>query len=147
MWNDKQLCLPFGLGWTCDRDCQQQAVERKRKRIVAQTARPRKGPSEQSVRTNARNVASPAKRRYIAQRDGGCRVCGTTRDLHCHHITYRSEGGTNDERNLVTVCQKDHDRVHSNKRLYQPALKELIRLHYDDDRFLMLLEVLKLGAT
>lgn len=129
--------LPFGLGSVCDPECKLKAAKSRQRRPE---------PSAQSQRTAARTEASPAKRRYIAQRDGGCRLCGTTKNMHCHHIVYRSEGGTADERNLVTLCQTHHDLAHSNKRRYQPALKEMIRLHYDEDRFLTLLEVLKMSV-
>lgn len=130
---DKQLMLPFGLGSVCDAECRQKA--QRRPRVV----------SAQSTRTAIRGHASPAKRRYITERDGGCRYCGTTKNTHVHHILYRSEGGTSDERNLICLCGAHHDLCHSNKRRYQPALKELIRLHYDDDRFLTVLEVLNLS--
>ena len=63
-------------------------------------------------------------------------MCGTNRNLHVHHIRYRSEGGDHHERNLITLCLTDHDLVHSNKRRWQPILTETMRYHYDEELFL-----------
>jgi hypothetical protein len=50
-------------------------------------------------------------RSRVMQRDGRrCRHCGTTERLSVHHITPRPEG-TNDPRNLVTLCSTCHDAV------------------------------------
>lgn len=55
-----------------------------------------------------------------------CRYCGRFTDLHVHHIKYRSEGGPDEETNLITLCSEHHDLMHSNKRKWQPLLLELI---------------------
>ena len=45
-------------------------------------------------------------------RDGGkCFICGTRRDLTAHHIKPRDEEGKDEERNLITLCEKCHDYV------------------------------------
>jgi len=55
-----------------------------------------------------------------------CRACGLkdrrSWPLHQHHIKYRSEGGLHLVKNLITLCVECHDRVHSNKRVFQPLL-------------------------
>jgi hypothetical protein len=63
------------------------------------------------------------------------------RNLHVHHIVYRSEGGTHAERNLITLCDVHHDLMHSRKWWWQPVLQELICLHYDSGQFLTVTEV------
>ena len=43
----------------------------------------------------------------IFERDGwGCRVpgCSSRRNLHAHHVIYRSHGGCEDDDNLVVLC-------------------------------------------
>ncbi len=41
-----------------------------------------------------------------------CRVCGTQSRLQCHHIKARSKGGTDKLSNLMSLCEKCHDRRH-----------------------------------
>jgi hypothetical protein len=58
---------------------------------------------------------SPAwQRRYrIFERDGWrCRVpgCSSRRNLHAHHVVFRSLGGGGEDDNLVTVCVTHHLR-------------------------------------
>ena len=58
-----------------------------------------------------------------------CRMCSAEPAvlglLHVHHIVYRSGGGSDDPRNLITLCRECHGVVHSNKKVYQPACLEL----------------------
>ena len=51
-----------------------------------------------------------------------CRVCSTKKNLHVHHIHYRSEMIENEDsfENLITLCLEHHDLVHSDKEYYQP---------------------------
>ena len=44
-----------------------------------------------------------------------CEVCGsaTVKDLEVHHIVQRSEGGGNNLRNLVVLCESCHDSHHA----------------------------------
>jgi hypothetical protein len=44
-----------------------------------------------------------------------CVACGATNDLQHHHLITRAEGGTNDQRNLITLCTSCHWKLH--KRL------------------------------
>ena len=61
-----------------------------------------------------------------------CQLCGSTNWLQIHHIVYRSESGSNDERNLIRLCKYHHDLVHSNKKKWQPYLIELQCKKYDE---------------
>ena len=48
------------------------------------------------------------------RRDGyHCRFCKTTHNLTPHHIVFRSQGGTDDLSNLLTLCLRCHDAVHA----------------------------------
>lgn len=66
----------------------------------------------------------------VSERDKGkCRLCGTTNNLHLHHIVYRSESKEliNEPSNCILLCKIHHDIVHSNKHKWQPILKEMIK--------------------
>lgn len=66
----------------------------------------------------------------VMERDNyRCRLCGTTRNLHCHHIVYRSEDKSkiNDENNLIMLCAEHHILVHSNKHYWQSILLDLLK--------------------
>lgn len=46
-----------------------------------------------------------------------CQFCGRTTHIAVHHIKFRSQGGTDEEDNLVSVCDsfygcRSHDRGH-----------------------------------
>ncbi len=53
------------------------------------------------------------------ERDGWrCTVpgCRSYRNLHAHHIQFRSRGGSDDAHNLTTVCAAHHERgVHTDQ--------------------------------
>lgn len=76
--------------------------------------------------SNANKMPGPTRTNVIMRDGGRCRSCNTNRNLHVHHIRYRSEGGTHDEDNLITLCETCHDKAHSNKRLFQPLLIECV---------------------
>ncbi len=57
----------------------------------------------------------PATRRAVLIRDRGrCQVpgCRCRQHLALHHIRFRSQGGTHDPDNLITLCWAHHDMVH-----------------------------------
>jgi 5-methylcytosine-specific restriction endonuclease McrA len=133
-YKEKEYCVPYGLGWCCDANCRWEAVQRRRR-----SSAPRDNARPKTPRTHQPNRD---KRKAIQIRDGNrCRFCLTPKNLHVHHIIYRSQRGSNDERNLVTLCLGHHDTVHSSKRRWQPVLLELIRLHYDEGLYLTVGEV------
>ena len=59
-----------------------------------------------------------------------CQLCGSTNWLEIHHIVYRSQGGTNDERNLIRLCKYHHEQVHKNKKKWQPFLLDIQQKKY-----------------
>ena len=75
-------------------------------------------------------------RKMVVKLDGGaCRVCGTRDNLHVHHIRYRGQpGGTDEVDNLITLCLEHHALVHTDKKLYQPRLFELVKKRVMGDR-------------
>ena len=68
-----------------------------------------------------------SRREAVLNRDNyTCQVCGkkNTR-LEVHHIVYRSQGGTDDENNLITLCEDCHDKVHNGKLTINKKPKKL----------------------
>ena len=55
-----------------------------------------------------------SRREAVLHRDNyTCQCCGKKHvRLEVHHIIFRSMGGTDDERNLITLCEKCHKMVH-----------------------------------
>lgn len=56
-------------------------------------------------------------REYVLTRDNyTCQHCkgkSKNKKLEVHHIVYRSNGGSDDQDNLITLCKSCHDKVHS----------------------------------
>lgn len=113
----------IGLGGVCSEDCVRLA--RSRQRHPA-------GPS---------NPLPAATHTAVLERDGGCRYCGTRVGLHVHHINYRSQGVDHSETNLITLCSRHHDLVHSDKRHWQPVLHAYIATLYGTGRKMYLREI------
>lgn len=62
-----------------------------------------------------------------------CRFCGSTA-VHVHHINYRSEGVDHSPHNLIVLCSKHHDLVHSDKHHWKPILLATIWILYVEGR-------------
>jgi 5-methylcytosine-specific restriction endonuclease McrA len=72
----------------------------------------------------------------IKQRDGFCcRWCGKP-GQEVHHVHYRSEGGLNEDSNLIYLCMTCHARAHSSKEAYKPLLLATLWLHYVEGKVL-----------
>jgi hypothetical protein len=68
---------------------------------------------------------SPAQRRALAIRDGGCRFPGCTRPprfTDAHHVVPWSQGGASDLDNALLLCRHHHRLVHEGDwRIVNPA--------------------------
>jgi hypothetical protein len=66
---------------------------------------------------------------YILSRDSykcQCGLKGCSEKLHVHHIKFRSEGGSDNPNNLITLCEKHHKMLHEGKiKLNIKNFKEL----------------------
>lgn len=56
---------------------------------------------------------------------GKCGLCGIQRELELHHIKGRGKELTDNPKYCVMLCQKCHQKVHSNKKYWQPRLMKL----------------------
>jgi hypothetical protein len=66
----------------------------------------------------AKQSIPPARRRMVLRRDGGCcRVpgCRNATFVDIHHLRPRAAGGSNDSKNLVTLCGAHHHAIHDGK--------------------------------
>ena len=61
------------------------------------------------------NYGYSSRRNAILHRDNyTCQCCGKKNcRLEVHHIKFRSNGGTDNEENLITLCKECHDRIHA----------------------------------
>lgn len=66
----------------------------------------------------------PKIREQVYKRDlGMCQMCGSRRNLHIHHILYRSQWRNGHRMfNLILLCEHCHREVHKDKGKYQPLL-------------------------
>jgi 5-methylcytosine-specific restriction endonuclease McrA len=82
-----------------------------------------------SLIKKSKNDLSKDDKLEIIRLDGySCRFCNRRNALHVHHVIYRSEGGSNDQSNLITLCYEHHDLIHSNKKRYQPLCQKIIEI-------------------
>ncbi len=56
--------------------------------------------------------------RTVLERDGWtCQFCGARTGLEVHHIGFRSHGGEDGGKNLITLCTRGHRQVHGRHEL------------------------------
>ena len=88
--------------------------------------------SSSSGGDDSANVSTAVREAVRANDREKCRFCGSTHNLHLHHIKYRSElkisQGRDNLTNLITLCSDHHSLVHTNKAVWQPVLLEAARL-------------------
>jgi 5-methylcytosine-specific restriction endonuclease McrA len=69
---------------------------------------------------------------YHKQRQCLCPVCLTLRATSTHHIIPREMGGSDDDRNIISLCPRCHDLVeiiyHETGECYSPSMAIRIRL-------------------
>ena len=71
-----------------------------------------------------------AIKNYLIELRGGiCQCCGynKTNALVVHHIIFRSQGGTNDEWNLMLICPNCHWEIHSDTEGLALASQALLK--------------------
>ena len=64
---------------------------------------------------------------------GCCALCGNPY-VQMHHVRYGYEYGRKTYMgNVIPLCKKHHDLVHTNKRKYMPMLIEIIDKRLEDE--------------
>ena len=78
------------------------------------------------------NYSYSSRRSAILHRDNyTCQCCGKKNcRLEVHHIKFRSNGGTDDEENLITLCKECHDKVHAGTVVLNKKPKKSKNLKY-----------------
>lgn len=65
-------------------------------------------------------------RKAVYRRDGyRCALCDDTRGIQIHHIVHRSQGGSDEAMNLITLCWRCHAAVHGTRLPDRPGLDEV----------------------
>lgn len=68
---------------------------------------------------------SKERRREVYRRDGyACALCSDPRHLQIHHYIPRSEGGSDSEMNLITLCHVCHAMAHNIKLIDTDLTKD-----------------------
>lgn len=72
-----------------------------------------------------------SRREAILHRDNyTCQVCGKKHTrLEVHHIVFRSQGGTDDENNLITLCEDCHAGIHDGRIVLTKKPKKMNLKH------------------
>ena len=73
------------------------------------------------------NYSYASRKEAILNRDSyTCQCCGKkNKRLEVHHIIYRSKGGTDDENNIITLCEDCHSKVHDGKLIITKKPKKM----------------------
>lgn len=77
------------------------------------------------------NYEYSSRREAVLHRDNyTCQCCGKKHTrLEVHHIIFRIMGGTDDERNLITLCEKCHKAIHDGLLILTKKPKKLNLKH------------------
>ena len=78
------------------------------------------------------NYGYSSRREAILHRDNyTCQCCGKKNcRLEVHHIKFKSDGGTDDEENLITLCEDCHKGVHAGIIVLNKKPKKSKNLNY-----------------
>lgn len=123
-----------GLGKVCSQEC----IDLARKK--ANAPKPKQKPS--NTRLTVSSDVPPLTRVAVLQRDRGkCRYCGTSTNIHIHHINLKAQGIDHQPHNLVCLCDEHHQLVHTDTRYWRPILLGLIWLECAEGRSLSVRQV------
>jgi hypothetical protein len=83
-----------------------------------------------------KRLISPALRRALRSRDGGCRFpgCDHKRFIHAHHVQHWARGGPTTINNLVQLCSFHHRLVHEGGFRVERAGRSSFRFRRPDGR-------------
>lgn len=88
------------------------------------------------TRRYRRRVASPARwQRIIDEKNGPCRVCGTTGNITFHHLTPKSLGGDDQAANIVPLCGSGTTGCHGLIEARDKAACKALRESLTDEEY------------
>lgn len=88
---------------------------------------PRKNKSINKVSKKKITITQDTYNKVMQRDNYKCRLCGTSLNLHLHHIDGRGKDLTNDINNCIMLCRHCHlEVVHKNQKKYRPLLKKLL---------------------
>lgn len=91
-----------------------------------QTAEQEEPPKKRKRRRKPKRKTDEQARADAISRDGGkCVECGATERLEVHHIRYKSQGGTDELDNLITLCACCHAEKHKEEPIYKLMVASL----------------------
>lgn len=123
---DRMLHTGLGsLGGVCSEECKTAYVKKYRDKRV------RRREHREKKFVPGRRLPGTCRDRVRKRDDGRCRWCGTDQNVQIHHVRYRSQGGPDTPKNLISICADCHELAHSNKRKYQPVLFTWLWLYYE----------------
>lgn len=96
-----------------------------RKKVIKKTKYP-----PRSKKDTDGGVPQKVREEVLTRDRFRCRFCSTVSFLHVHHIIYRSQGGSHESWNLITLCEEHHTKMHSDKRRWMPVLQGVNYLYY-----------------
>ena len=67
---------------------------------------------EHNVERNDEEIPEEVRENVLRRDKHRCCNCGNHLDVEVHHIQFRSDGGSNDPNNLLTLCPTCHASVH-----------------------------------
>jgi len=74
--------------------------------------------SAKKPRLKLRSTEYEALRNQVLKRDGWrCQLCGTSNNLHVHHVKSCCMLGDDQAHNLTTLCAKCHEQLHRRSHL------------------------------
>jgi hypothetical protein len=129
---DKETMINRGPQSFCSEDCFNLTVRKRRQTRNKGLERSKENKLKKATRK--RSDIPAVVRQEVYDRDQTCRFCGTKNNLHIHHIRYRSEGGGHDPKNLILLCHKHHDTVHSDKNRFQVLCLGVVEQMYEGER-------------
>lgn len=112
-------------------DCAYKRPQKTAEKPLRRSERPRTASKKQK----RPDMPDELRKRVMERDKHRCRFCGIDRNLHLHHIVYRSQGGQHEESNLITLCFKCHGTVHSDKKRWKPLLLGVVWKTYEGQRY------------
>lgn len=65
----------------------------------------------------APRIRNPDLLRILKFRLRECAVCGSTWDIHLHHVLYKSRRGDDVEANIAPLCEYHHRQIHAHDEI------------------------------